>query len=331
MHVGAAQFLRAHLLAGRGLHQRRPAEKDGALVAHDDALVRHRRHVGAAGGAGAHDDGDLRNAERGHARLVVEDAAEVPLVREDLVLQRQERAAGIDQVDAGQMVLARDLLRAQVLLHRHGIVGAALDGGVVGDDDAFAAADAADAGDDAGGMHVAAVEPVGGERRELEERRAGIEQQVDALARQKFAARDVPRPRLLAAALDRGIELVAQVGDQALHRRGVGGEFVRARVDGGCCHRRGLHLSPLAARGRPPKRPEGLPAPSAPRALAQPSPRKRGEGAPSSLHIHCDTHDAFTASCRRVPGRSACAGSRWCRRRSRRAWRRADNARWDSR
>ena len=32
MDVGAAQFLRAHDLAGRRFHQRRPAEKDRALL-----------------------------------------------------------------------------------------------------------------------------------------------------------------------------------------------------------------------------------------------------------------------------------------------------------
>ena len=72
--------------------------------------------------------------------LVVEDPAEVLAVGEDLVLHRQERAAGVDQVDARQPVLQRDLLRAQVLLHRHRVVGAALDRGVVGDDHALAAA-----------------------------------------------------------------------------------------------------------------------------------------------------------------------------------------------
>ena len=82
VHVGAAEIFGAHLLAGRRLHQRRPAEEDGALIAHDDALVRHRRHIGAAGGAGAHHDRDLRDAQRRHARLVVEDAAEMALVRE---------------------------------------------------------------------------------------------------------------------------------------------------------------------------------------------------------------------------------------------------------
>ena len=67
MHVGAAEILGRDHLAGRGLHQRRAAEEDGALPLHDDGLVAHRRHIGAAGGAGAHHHGDLRNAERGQA------------------------------------------------------------------------------------------------------------------------------------------------------------------------------------------------------------------------------------------------------------------------
>src|SRR5215470_7981789 len=49
-----------------------------------------------------------------------------PAVREDVVLLGQERAARIDEVDARQPVLDRDLLAAQVLLHRHRVVGAAL-------------------------------------------------------------------------------------------------------------------------------------------------------------------------------------------------------------
>ncbi len=51
MHVGAAQLLRRNHLPGRRLHQRRTAEEDGALIAHDHRLVGHRRHIGAAGGA----------------------------------------------------------------------------------------------------------------------------------------------------------------------------------------------------------------------------------------------------------------------------------------
>ena len=233
MHVGTAEFFGRHHLAGRGLHQRRPAEKDRALVAHDDALVRHGRHIGAAGGAGAHHDRDLRNALRGHLRLVVEDAAEMPLVRKDLVLHRQEGAAGIDHVDAGQIILPRDILRAQMLLHGHRVVSAALDGGVVGDDDAFAPRNAPDARDDTGGMDIAAIEAVGRERRQFEKRGAGIDQQVNAFARQHLAARGMPLARRLSAAARHDLELLLQFGHEAAHHVGVAGKLGRRGIDGG--------------------------------------------------------------------------------------------------
>ncbi len=150
VYLCAAQIFRRHLLPRRSLHQRRPAEEDRPRALDDHGLVAHRRNVGAAGGAGAHDHGDLRDALRRHPRLVVEDAAEVLAVREDVGLQRQERAARVDEVDAGQPVLLRDLLRAHVLLDGHRVVGAALHGRVVGDDHHLAPGDAADAGDDAG-------------------------------------------------------------------------------------------------------------------------------------------------------------------------------------
>ena len=106
MQVAAAQILGADLLARRRLHQRRAGEEDRALVADDDALVAHRRHIGAAGGAAAHHAGDLGDALRAHLRLVEEDPAEMVAVGEDLGLVRQVRAAAVDQVDARQPVLA---------------------------------------------------------------------------------------------------------------------------------------------------------------------------------------------------------------------------------
>ena len=157
VHVGAAEFLGRHFFAGRGLHQRRTAEKDRAGALDDDRLVRHRRHVGAARRARSHDDGNLRDPLGRHARLVEEDAAEVIAVGEDLRLQRQERAAGVDQVDARQPVLEGDLLRAQVLLDGDRVVGAALHRRVVGDDQHFAARDAADAGDEPGARRLVVV------------------------------------------------------------------------------------------------------------------------------------------------------------------------------
>ncbi|MCY1229790.1 hypothetical protein D9M72_421770 [compost metagenome] len=150
MHVGAAQVLGADFLAGRGLHQRRAAQEDGALVADDHGFIAHGRHVGSAGGARAHHGGDLRDLCCGHLRLVEEDPAEVLLVRKDFVLLGQERSARVHEVDAGQPVLQRDFLRPEVLLHRHRVVGAALDGGIVGDDQHLAPVDEADPGDDAG-------------------------------------------------------------------------------------------------------------------------------------------------------------------------------------
>ena len=112
--VGAAELLGRHFFAGRRLHERRAAEEDRAGALDDDRFVGHRRHVGAAGRARAHDDGDLRDPLRRHPRLVEEDAAEVIAIGEDLRLERQERAAGVDQVDARQAVLrARPPARAR--------------------------------------------------------------------------------------------------------------------------------------------------------------------------------------------------------------------------
>ena len=228
VHVAAAQLLGGHFFAGGRLHQRRAAQEDRALVLDDDRLVRHRGHVRAAGRARAHHHRDLRDGLGGHRRLVVEDAAEMVAVGKHVVLGGQERAAGIHEVNARQPVLQRDFLRAQVLLHRHRIVGAALHRRVVGDDHAFAAGHPADARDDACGGNVAAVHAVRGQRRQLEDRRAGIDQRVDPVARQQLAAGEVLLPRLVAAAARDLRGLLAQVGHERTHRVRVGAEIIRA-------------------------------------------------------------------------------------------------------
>ena len=211
-----------------------PAEEDGALAFDDDGLVAHRRHVGAAGGAGAHHHGDLRDAERGQGRLVVEDAAEVLAVGKHLGLVRQVGAAAVDQIDAGQPVLAGDLLGAEMLLHRHRVVGAALDGAVVADDHAFAALDAADAGDQAGAVDGVVVHAEGRERRQLQERAAWVDQPHHPVTGQKLSAGKVTLAGALRAAL-RGFGAAALqfVGERA-HPRGVGGKLGGACVDIGC-------------------------------------------------------------------------------------------------
>jgi hypothetical protein len=112
-------------------------------------------------------------------------------VGEDLVLHRKERAAGVDEVDAGQAILQRHFLGPQVLLHGDRVVGASFDGGVVGHHDALAAGHPPDPGDHASAGAPAVVHALGGQRRELEEGAPGVEQVVDALAGKELAPVDV--------------------------------------------------------------------------------------------------------------------------------------------
>ncbi len=214
MNISPAQILGADHLARRGLHQWRTAQKDRALPAHNHSLVGHGRHIGPACRAGAHHHRDLRNAGSGEVRLIVEDAAEMFAIREDIRLVREVGAARIDEIDARQPVLQRDLLRAQMLLHGHRIIGAALDGGIIADNHHLAAGDPPDACDHAGGVDIPLIHAEGGKRAHLEKGRAGIEKAHHPRPRQQFATRRVPLTRLgIAAKRSLGaarLQLVAQ-------------------------------------------------------------------------------------------------------------------------
>ena len=93
--------------------------------------------------------------------------------------------------------------------------------GVVRDDHDLPAVDQPDPRDDTGGRGVAAVEAVAGERGDLEERAAGVEQPIDAVAGEQLAALGVPDPGLLGPA-QRGLgATLAQLVDQfAIGRHG---------------------------------------------------------------------------------------------------------------
>ena len=214
MDVPAAELLGGHDLARGGLHERRSGEEDRALLADDHGLVAHRRHVGAAGGARAHHARDLRDRALRHRRLVVEDPPEVVAVGEDLVLQRQERAARVDEIDARKVVLQRDLLCPQVLLHRHRVVRAALDRRVVRHHHDLAAVHDGDAADDARAGCVAPVQLLRGQRGELEEGGTGVAQPLDAVSHEQLAARDVPVARAFPASLAHTRETPFDVVDQ---------------------------------------------------------------------------------------------------------------------
>ena len=225
----AAELLGGHVLPGGGLDERRPADEDRARSLHDHRLVAHRGHVGAAGGARAHHDRDLGDVPRGQSCLVEEDPPEVLAVGEDVGLERQEGSARVDEVDAREVVLLGHLLGAQVLLDGEREVRAALHGGVVRDDDAAAALDHADPRDDPGRRRLSVVDLPGGERVQLEERRAGVDEQVDPLARRELAARAMPLGRLLAAAGGDERGSLAQLREQPLHVGVPRGERRRRR------------------------------------------------------------------------------------------------------
>ena len=245
MHQGPPQVLGADFLPGRRAHQGGPGEEDGARAAHDHRLVAHGRDVGPSGGARAHHGRDLGDALGGEAGLVVEDAPEVLPVGEDLRLQGEEGPAGIHKVDAGEVVLQGHLLGPQVLLHRQGVVGAALDGGVVGHHQHRPPGDGADAGDDAPRRHLVLVHPPRCERRELQERGVRIEEAGDPLADEQLAPGLVALPGPRRAPFLGPAQALAEIVHQRLVVRGVGPEGLALRPGvGGDLGRRGAGRAP---------------------------------------------------------------------------------------
>ena len=173
----AAERLAVDHLAGGALHEVRPAEPHERRAFDHDDQVGERRQIRAAGDARPHHRGDLRNAQISpHDGIVIEEPARAVLSREDAALVRQVHARRVDEIDDRDAAAHRDLLRAQHLLDRLRPPRSGLDGRVVRDDDDLAAADAADAGDDAGGRRLAVVFVVGDEEADLEKARVGIAQ-----------------------------------------------------------------------------------------------------------------------------------------------------------
>ena len=168
MHLSTSELFSGHDLTGRRLHKRWTPKEDGALIANDHRFVAHCRDVGTARSARAHHRRDLGNRLLRELCLVEEDPTEVIAVWKHLVLLRQKRTAGVDEVDARQPVLESDLLSTKMLLDGDRMVRPALDRGVVCYDHALLPRNAADTGDDACAGHLAAIHAVSRHRRELE-------------------------------------------------------------------------------------------------------------------------------------------------------------------
>src|SRR5258708_7022079 len=93
------------------------------------------------------------------------------------------------------MVLKRDLLRAQMFLHRQGVVRAALHCRIVRNDHAFGPADTTYSRDDPCTRRFIVVHAVGCQGTDLQEGRARVEQRLDTLTREELASGEVPVSR----------------------------------------------------------------------------------------------------------------------------------------
>src|SRR5919202_6143890 len=128
------------------------------------------------------------------------------------------------------MVLLGDLLGAEVLLDRHRVVRAALDGGIVCDDDGLFSRDAPDAGDDPGRRDLSVVHPVSRQRRELEKSCARVEEQLYPVPYWQLAALLVAPLRPLAAPATGLGGAFAQLEEKLLVGLGVAPEPFALRV-----------------------------------------------------------------------------------------------------
>ena len=99
--------------------------------------------------------------------------------------------------------------------------------------------DAPDARDDAAGMDVAAVHAHCGQLRQLQERRARIDQAATRARGQQLAAGAMPLLQLVRSAFAGLAPLLRKIGDERTHRRGVGLELLGRGEDLGADARHG--------------------------------------------------------------------------------------------
>lgn len=93
----------------------------------------------------------------------------------------------VNKVDAWELVLKGDFLRSQVLLHRHGKIGAAFDRRIVCDDHARCSGNDADPGQYAGSWTNSLIEPRSGELSDFKKGCARIYQLLNTLAHVELA------------------------------------------------------------------------------------------------------------------------------------------------
>ena len=172
---------------------------------------------------------------RAHYGVVAEDAAEIVGVGEDVFLEREKNAGGIDEINGGDVIFDGDVLRADDFFRGHREKRAGFYGGVVGDEHEHAAADACEAGDRAcrGCAAPFFVHFVRGVGAELKEMRAGIDQLRDAFARGEPAFFVLRLDGFRAAALRDLRFFVLDLSDEIDDLAAVFGEVRRLGVNTG--------------------------------------------------------------------------------------------------
>jgi hypothetical protein len=226
VHLGAAERLLVDDLVDRHLHERRSAEVGGAALLDEHRVVAHAWGVGTAGGVRTERHRDRRDAHLGELRQVLEAGTTLD---EQVGLAGQVGAGGLVEHDHRQPVLPGDLVEPRPLLPRRRVARAAAVGHVGTADRALDALDDADAGAaaDADGILRAPT----GERAQLEERRVGIDERLDALAHEHLAAAAVPVDVALPADRRDARQLGGDAVPQLLHRCEIVPVLVRPGVE----------------------------------------------------------------------------------------------------
>ena len=129
MGFGPAQVFLGAVLTNGCFHQRRPGEKYGRALAHQNHVIRQAGQVGSAGRGGTMHHGYLWQTRRRHPRLIGETA---PAFHKYFALVHQVGTTAFHQIDQWQFVLARNLLCTQRLAQTHRRDGAAFHPTVVG-------------------------------------------------------------------------------------------------------------------------------------------------------------------------------------------------------
>ena len=143
---------------------------------------------------------------------------------------RQEYPTRVDEVDARQAILHRHFLRPHVLLYGHREVRPTLDRRVVGDNQHLAAVHASYSRHHPRPRSLVVVHAVRRQRRELDERRSGVEQTLQSVANQEFASLHVPLAMRGRSPFRRAFEPLAELRNELEHLRPVGLELVARRV-----------------------------------------------------------------------------------------------------